>query len=228
MKLNVLEIAKRLDLNLETLKRWIRQGRIPINLRGEIGIFNEQVLVKWAEKQRLSYKVSDIDNTCENVSSDLVLLSAVKQGGVYSGIKSSQKEDIIRTVVDLVPDIDQTIARELYVQLIEREKLSSTGIGKGVAIPHPRNPLANGLNEPMILTCFLENPVDFNAIDGLPVFVIFLLLSPGVEFHLNLLSRLSFCLRDNSFIDFLRQSPDPEDFFAKVENMEKNIGKKGI
>jgi PTS system nitrogen regulatory IIA component len=228
MKLNVLEIAKRLDLNLETLKRWIRQGRIPINIRGEIGVFNEQALIKWAEKQRLSYKVSDIDNAGASTSADLVLLSAMKQGGVYSGIKGSKKDDIIKSAVNLVPDIDEAIANELYEQLIERENLSSTGIGKGVAIPHPRNPLAKGLDEPMILTCFLENSVDFNAIDGLPVFVAFLLLSPGVEYHLNLLSRLSFCLRDNSFIDFLKQVPDPEAFFTKIEIMEKNIEKKGI
>jgi PTS system nitrogen regulatory IIA component len=228
MKLTVLEIAQRLSMNSETLERWIRQGKIPINQRGETGIFNENELMKWAEKQRLSYKVSAQEETGTTDPLDLVLLSAVKQGGVYSGIKGVEKEDIIRSAVDLVPDIEQTIADELYAQLIKREELSSTGIGKGVAIPHPRNPLTNGFNKPMIVTCFLENSVDFNAIDSLPVFVSFLLLSPSVEHHLNLLSRLSFCLRDNSFIAFLKQIPDADTFIAKIEMMEKNIEKKGI
>ncbi len=225
MELSIVEIAKRLDLNSETLQRWIRQGSIPINSKGGIGIFNEQKLIKWAEKQRLSYKVPSQKESGSQEHGDLMLVSAMELGGVYSGISGADKEGVLKSVVDLVPDIDGATVRKLHAQLMEREQLSSTGIGNGVAIPHPRNPLKNGFKKPMILTCFPEKSIDFKAIDDMPVFVLFLLLSPDVEFHLNLLSRLSFCLRDNSFIDFLKQTPSTDTLLSRVEILEENIGK---
>ncbi len=111
---------------------------------------------------------------------------------------------------------------------MEREKLTSTGIGQGVAIPHPRNPMGQGLTEPMIVTCFLEKNVAFQSIDDQPVFVLFLLLSPTIEIHLNLLSRLSFCLRESDFIRFIRQAPDAEQFLSRIEEMENCLNNKGV
>jgi nitrogen PTS system EIIA component len=60
-------------------------------------------------------------------------------------------------------------------------------------------------------------------VDGLPVFVLFILLSPSVKIHLHLLSRLAFCVRDASFVDFLKQGPSPEELLEKVENLENAL-----
>ena len=75
----------------------------------------------------------------------------------------------------------------------------------------------------MIVTCFLKKKVDFQAIDDQPVFVLFLLLSPTIEIHLNMLSRLSFCLRDTDFMGFLRQKPDEELFLSQIREMETRL-----
>ena len=112
-----------------------------------------------------------------------------------------------------------------YEQLLEREHLTSTGIGKGVAIPHPHDPLAEVTEKPLITTCFLEKPIDFNAIDDQPVFVLFILISPTIKIHLHLLSRLSFCVRDNAFVEFLKRSPDSDTFFLKITEFEKQLDK---
>jgi nitrogen PTS system EIIA component len=104
--------------------------------------------------------------------------------------------------------------------LLEREEMASTGIGRGIAIPHPRTPLDESMEEPVIITCFLENPVDFRAVDGFPVFVLFILLSPSVKTHLHLLSKLAFCVRDVSFVDFLKRIPNQEKLLEKVKNLE--------
>jgi nitrogen PTS system EIIA component len=60
-------------------------------------------------------------------------------------------------------------------------------------------------------------------VDGLPVFVLFILLSPSVKIHLHLLSRLAFCVRDASFVDFLKQVPSPEELLEKVKNLENAL-----
>ncbi|MEA1969780.1 MAG: PTS sugar transporter subunit IIA [Thermodesulfobacteriota bacterium] len=228
MKLTISEIAQRLDLNSETLERWIRQGRLPVNKQGNRGVFNESELKKWAEKQRLVYKNIDFEKKEGGSSTSVLLSSAIKSGGCFKGVEGIEKEDVIRSGVDLVPQLSDKSADELYQQIIAREKLTSTGIGKGVAIPHPRNPLDKIFTKPMIVTCFLENEIEFDSIDGMPVFVLFLLLSPSMDKHLNMLSKLSFCLRDNSFVQFLKTSPDLDSFLKKVGYMEEHLEKGGI
>ncbi len=107
--------------------------------------------------------------------------------------------------------------------MLEREALTSTGIGRGVAIPHPRTPLSDALKAPSITTCFLEKPIDFNSVDDRPVFVMFILLSTSVKVHLHLLSRLSFWVRSAAFVDFLKTAPDPDALFARVVEFEAQL-----
>ncbi|SLM27379.1 putative nitrogen regulatory protein [Desulfamplus magnetovallimortis] len=239
MKRSLENIASQLGLNLDTLERWIRQGKIPVSKKGSMGIYNTSELNRWAEKQRKTSFCSEngsssqdsdskeegklIDSNSNDDIVGLLLCAALKNGGIFHGVTGNGKHGIIESAVEHIPDYPGKDSKEILLQLMERERLTSTGIGQGVAIPHPRNPIANGFTEPMIVTCFLENEVDFDAIDDLPVFVLFLMLSPTVEIHLNLLSRLSFCLRDRSFMRFIRQHPDKKSFLSRIREMEEKL-----
>jgi len=228
MKLTIIEIARRLSLNLDTLERWIRQGRIPVSKRGDEGIFNESELKRWAFSQRCSYQALDKETRNEQEELNFMLATAMEHGGSFKGIKGSTKNTVLKACVDLVPGLSKESAQSLYTQLLAREELISTGVGKGIAIPHPRNPLEDGVKLPMIVTFFLEKPLDFDAIDDLPVFVLFLLLSPSTGDHLKLLSRLSFCLRSDSFTGFLKTFPNEVQLLGRVKEMEANIEGKGL
>ena len=222
------EIAERLELNSDTLERWIRQGRIPVKRKGGGLVFNEAELARWAESQRLCFRQPG-RTTCEAPElRDQSLTAAVRAGGCHAIPHAESKEDILKAVVAKVPGMDERHAEELLGLLLEREGMTTTGIGKGLAIPHPRNPMKGFPDRPMIVTCFPESPLDFEAIDGRPVFVLFLLLSPSIEDHLGLLSRLSFCLRDTAFVEFLKRRPDPETFAGTVETLELTLDKKGF
>ena len=103
--------------------------------------------------------------------------------------------------------------RLIVERLIERERLGSTGFGGGVAIPHGK---MDGLDHVTGLVARLANPIDFQAIDGMPVDLVFLLLSPpdaGVE-HLKALARVSRKLRDRSFVAKLRGAGSPDALYA--------------
>ncbi len=208
---------------MDTLERWIKQGRIPVTKRGNEGIFNESELKRWARSQRCSYRVSTLPDKNDHQTGSGMLRSAMAQGGIFAGVKGSDKASVLHSCVALVPDLSPDLHDTLYAQLLEREALISTGIGKGIAIPHPRNPLDLGINHPVVVTFFLDQPVDYDAIDDLPVFVLFFLLSPTVQDHLKLLSRLSFCLRDGAFVSFLKKIPDHEALLAKVKKIETTI-----
>jgi PTS system nitrogen regulatory IIA component len=104
-------------------------------------------------------------------------------------------------------------ARLIVERLLDRERLGSTGFGGGVAIPHGK---MEGLSHVVGLVARLATPIDFQAIDGMPVDLVFLLLSPpdaGVE-HLKALARVSRKLRDRAFVAKLRGAGSPDALYA--------------
>lgn len=218
MHLTIDEVSKLLGLPASTVQRWIRQGKIPVyNFQGEY-VFFEKDLRKWAQRHHIVLP-SEANKTVVRNPKTCNLLLAVERGGVLRGVGGDDVSGVLKAVVEAAP-IDTAIDRnELFVRLIEREELSTTGIGRGVAIPHPRSPLENAPYEPSITTCFLNAPMDYGAIDGVPVFVLFLMLSPSPKIHLRLLAKLSHLLRDRSFVDFLRGRPLANDLFSRVDEM---------
>lgn len=227
MKLTIYEVAKSLNLPMNTIERWIRQGKIPIQKSGSIYIISEAVIKKWADSHNLSFFLSKKE---DNQDKNLVpenLLPAMQRGSILYGIKGQTVEEVLKDATDNIHDSLIKNKEELFVTLIERESLASTAIGNGVAIPHPRTPLSELRKNSAIITCFLEKPVDFEAIDNKPVFIMFMLLSISVKTHLHLLSRLSFCVRNKLFIEFLKTSPAPDAFYAKISDYEEELDRAG-
>ena len=109
--------------------------------------------------------------------------------------------------------------KDIVTALSERERLGSTGFGAGVAIPHGR---IEGLPEVFGYFARLTNPVDFHAVDNIPVDIVFLLLSPpdaGAD-HLKALARVSRALRDRQTIAKLRGARSKDAIFALLSGVE--------
>ena len=111
----------------------------------------------------------------------------------------------------------------LYQVLLAREALGSTGIGDGIAIPHVRNPIVLHLSRPTVTLCFLEQPVDFGALDGQPVSTLFTLVSPTVRAHLHLLSRLAFALRHPRFKAAVQSQASREEILDALREAEAAV-----
>ncbi len=221
MKLALKELAAALNITPNTLERWIRQGRIPVRIKGNHCVFSLPSLQKWAVANNLAYKPPGAEALPVPEGQADNLRAAMERGGLYYNIEGESVEEVIRSGVNSITSFDTQGQREtLYESLLAREELMSTGIGKGVAIPHPRTPLDYGEIPAFITTCFLKNPVDYKAVDRQPVFVLFLLICPSSKRHLHLLARLSFCLRDEEFINFLTHTPDQSAFFKKIEELD--------
>ena len=236
MKLTINEVARSLDLPLTTVERWIRQGRIPIKRSGYAYSFDRSVLEKWAKSHNIAFSVQDVTPAPDvdpsaasgGAAEDETLLSSMKRGGVLYGIHGSTVDEVLTSAVNGIMAFPPKVRTELLERLLERERLTSTGIGKGIAIPHPRTPFSDEVVGSVIVTCFLEAPVDYMAVDNRPVFVLFILLSRSPRQHLQILSRLSFCVRDDTFVDFLRSKPDRDAFFARIEAFEMTLDQKGL
>lgn len=223
MKLPMEKMAGVLDLSVSTIERWIRQGSIPIQRIGAEVVFSQAAMEKWAATHNLSFSLDGNQahvNAPEALGS---LVSAMKAGKVCHRVRGTDAVAALKSAVDCIDFLSRDVRDELYEKLLEREQLASTGIGNGIAIPHPRDPLSKPPETPVITTCFLEKGVNFNAIDDQPVFVFFLLISPTVKHHLHLLSRLSYCIRDRSFVSFLNTHPDAADVHSHVAKFEEQL-----
>lgn len=132
-------------------------------------------------------------------------------------VQAETKQDIMRSLAQTFArafDLDEALVTE---QLEERERLGSTGFGRGVAIPHARFP---DLVRPVAALLKLEQPVDFASADGLPVDLVFGLLSPlnSGAMHLHALAAISRLVRDETMHDALSDAPDAEALYGLLTN----------
>jgi PTS system nitrogen regulatory IIA component len=132
---------------------------------------------------------------------------------VFHDMGAASKKALFQSVAGLAGKLYALDQRQIGDRLGEREKLGSTGFGGGVAIPHGK---IEGLPRVVGLFAKLAQPMDFAAIDGLPVDLVFILLSPpdaGVD-HLKALARVSRRLRDRAFVAKLRGAGSADALYA--------------
>lgn len=140
--------------------------------------------------------------------SDLVTPPAV-----IASLKATSKKQALQELARRAAELTGEHERAIFDVLLERERLGTTGVGDGVAIPHGKLPNLKKLTG---LFARLERPIDFEAIDEQPVDLIFLLLAPGTAGadHLKALARVSRLLRDRQMREKLRGSETPEAIYA--------------
>ena len=122
---------------------------------------------------------------------------------VLASVKASGKKALLAELASRAATVFKLDDRRLFDRLLERERLGSTGIGGGIAIPHAR---LTTLTKPVGLFARLAGPVDFESIDERPVDIVFLLVAPegaGAD-HLKALARVSRLLRDRALVEKLR------------------------
>ena len=131
----------------------------------------------------------------------------LKASCVAVDVDSKDKDAALAAVTELlVSGGGGTDAPRLLSEILARESLASTGIGEGVAVPHA---LADDIRETAMAVARLAKPIDFDAVDGEPVDLLFLLVGPkGTTAHLQLLSKLARLLHDPAFRKAARAAPD--------------------
>lgn len=132
---------------------------------------------------------------------------------VLASVKASGKKSLLTELSARAAAVFKANERQLFDRLLERERLGSTGIGGGIAIPHGR--LA-GIAKPCGLFARLAHPVDFDSIDERPVDIVFLLVAPegaGAD-HLKALARVSRLLRDRALVEKLRATESADALYA--------------
>jgi PTS system nitrogen regulatory IIA component len=141
------------------------------------------------------------------------LSDLVAPNAIIPALRVNGKKQALQEVAAKAAELSGQNERTIFEILTQREKLGSTGVGNGIAIPHGKLPKLDKL---FGLFARLERPIDFEALDGQPIDLVFLLLAPegaGAD-HLRALARVARLLRDPDVARKLRDSRDAEALYA--------------
>ncbi|MGD9804728.1 MAG: PTS IIA-like nitrogen regulatory protein PtsN [Hyphomicrobiaceae bacterium] len=137
----------------------------------------------------------------------------LKPEGVFASVRAKNKKQALRELASRAAQITGLDERQIFDTLLQRERLGSTAVGRGIAIPHAR---VIGLDRIATVFAQLDEPLDFEAPDGEPVDLVFVLLAPehaGAD-HLKALARISRVLRDAQTLEKLRAARDRDALYA--------------
>jgi nitrogen PTS system EIIA component len=148
------------------------------------------------------------------------LLDFLDPQAVLPALRVNGKKQALQELASHAARITGITDTAIYEALLQRERLGSTGIGEGIAIPHGKLP---GLTRIFGLVARLEKPVDFEALDAQPVDVLFLLLAPegaGAD-HLKALARVARVLREPGLIERVRATRDANALYSIMTELPK-------
>lgn len=223
MKLSVKDVACLLDVSENTIHRWIRNSEIPFHKINEDYRFNQSEILAWATERRMKVLLHRLPDNNGSHGALPTLGEAVARGGIIYRLGGENPASVLREIVSrlLLPaEFDRDFLQQV---LLARESLGSTAIGNGIAIPHVRNPVILHVTQPSVTLCFLENPIDFKALDGKPVNTLFTLISTTTRCHLHLLSRIGFVLHNPHLRQALVDQAPREELLAVLAAAEAEI-----
>ena len=141
------------------------------------------------------------------------LSDLVTQKSIMPSVKVASKKQLLQVLSEKAAEITGLSERDIFDTIMQREKLGSTGVGNGIAIPHGKLKNVGSITG---IFARLETPVDFEALDDEPVDLVFMLLAPetaGAD-HLKALSRIARILREPEMVSKLRATKDASALFA--------------
>ena len=226
MMIGLKEVAQMLAVSEKTIYRWIAKKEIPAYKIGEGYRFNRVELLEWAtaKKIKVSYKI--FDEPFENDDEMPSLSESLNAGGIHYRIPGADIESVLKSIVNIMHLPDDVDKEFLIGALMARENLGTTAIGGGIAIPHVRNPIIFHVKKPVLALCFLEQAIDFNALDGKAVDTVFTIITHTVRSHLHILSRLSYALHQPSVRGVLTGTASRQEIFDALAGFENTLNAK--
>jgi len=200
MQLKIKDMTALLNIKEKTLYEWIKDKKLPAYKINHQFYFNAGEIKEWVLKNNIPVSSEFLEKT---EGAPINLPELLERGGILYNIAGKTPAEAIKYAVNIMP-IPPEVSRDMVTfSLLEREEMMPTAIGKGIAIPHPRNPIIADVNHESVTLCFLEKPVDFNAPDSIKVTAMFIILSANSKRHLQILSRISFLCRQNDFVELI-------------------------
>jgi len=151
---------------------------------------------------------------------EIDLSSLIKPKYIVLSLKQNKKTGIIKELADLANKYIRLKNNKVLLNaILERERLGSTALGNGIAIPHAK---IKNLKKPLLILGRAEEGVDFDSLDGEKTYLFFLLISPQdkVGLHLKILAKISHLIKDKFIIELLKKAKDKNEILKIISNFK--------
>jgi len=155
-------------------------------------------------------------------SANVRLSNLLKESSIELGLEGKDKAEIIAELVDLACKSGSIRNRKAIGDaLTEREKMGSTAIGNGVAVPHTK---VDGVKQPVLMFGRSTEGIDFNSLDGEKTYLFFMLISPKEDIgaHLKILAKISHLIKDRFMVGLFRKAKSKKEVLSIIANLEKS------
>jgi nitrogen PTS system EIIA component len=222
MDLELQEVAGLLNVPETVLLKLVAEGKVPsYNINGSYR-FNRQEIEAWVMSQQGHTSDEQEGTRPSSGSLRYNLFRALNNGDVLTDIDADSKQEVIRACVKhLAPQLSLDV-EVLYELFMDRENLVPTAVGAGFAIPHARDFLIAGHRD-VVAVVFLDKPIPYGALDGLPVHTLFFLLASDDKRHLALLSKIAHLTATPSMLEKLAKKPHKAELLDLVKEWETKL-----
>jgi PTS system nitrogen regulatory IIA component len=225
MDLRKKDVAELLTVSLNTIDTLVEKGRLPCYKLGGEYRFNRSEIEDWMvkflalEKDHLPFGE---EKTNQAPLQQFSLYRAVHKGDVIQNLDSSNKEELIYLTIDNLSEKLMFNTEAVSSLFMERENLMPTSLGHGIAIPHTREFLINGLFDAVVVV-YPKDEVDWGSLDGNPVHTLFFLFACDDRRHLNLLAKIAHFISKKEHVEFLKTKPKKEVLLEFIKDWESSI-----
>lgn len=228
MDLELKDVSEMLNVSESTVRLWLAEGKIPAYYINNTYRFNRMEIENWVMKgkkeaeRRTSAETIPAESAGQGGSKQYSLYRALHRGGILYNLEGDTKEEIIRNAVERIAtplNLDAEVVGDL---LLDREALQPTALNNGLAIPHTRDFLLKDHYD-VVTIAFLKNPIDYGALDGKPVDILFFLFASDDKKHLNLLAKIAHLSSQEESLRMLRKHPAKEQLLEFIKGWEAHI-----
>jgi len=219
MELNSTEVAQLLGLTEHKVRDLAHAHQLPnLDVQGRLR-FNRQAILEWALQHDHPLNLGIEKMELAGLPSITELFAPDR---FYYDVPGRSLTQVLRAALNVFALPAEADKELIFDLLVSREKLMTTAIGDGVAIPHLRVPVVVNMSRPMLGLFFMNQPINMAALDRKPVHTLFLLLSLSPRQHLDLLARLAFLFRQAEFVNLLRDRAKPSAILEWIQHAAPN------
>lgn len=237
MDLKIRDVADLLNVSETTIRRWVADGKIPNYRLNQHHYFSRSEIENWVLSRRLDNLGDGITPFAEHKEAEahatlrppsisgnkqFSLFRAIHKGDVLCSIEGKTKEEVIAETMQRSSKLLSVDAEVMTELLLDRERLMPTAINHGIAVPHTRDSLLSAHHD-IVIVVFLDNPLEYGALDGEPVHTLFFLFACEDKRHLHILAKLAHLGSQAEMREFFKTKPSKEKLLAKIKEWEGRL-----
>ncbi len=220
MDLKTKDVAELLNISEKTVEKWIAEGKIPAYQIDQEYRFSPSEIEDWIMEQKLGVQFEPDRQEAGNMQYGLY--RAINRGGVLDQLQGVNKQQIISQTMDYMAknfELDAAVLTDLF---LDRERMMSTALGHGIAVPHTRDFLID-THFDVITVVYPKQPIEFGALDGEPVHTLFFLFASEDRHHLQLLAKLAHINVGERAREFFKSRPSKQELLDFIKRWEGSL-----